>query len=303
VSCFDWRGGGGHVTTSTAARGPRTWGWSDHSLSILVALLLALATGVVAGSAPGRFRLVVLAIAGTCIVGATLTDGFVGLTVGVLSAGVYVEVTRRYGAWGPGDFPLAAVTSVLMVLLGWNAGLSVGGARRAARAVRTTVEGPDAPSQQGLFAVAHGMLRLEEEIHRARSGASPLALLLVRTSVVDAGLDSAARSSAQRSVARVVVTRTRPTDVPFASGGGEVCAILPVTDPPDAWGVLSAFLEGLDEAVFTDRAHAALAPVKDFVEVETSLVFLGPGDANAAQFLDAARASLREPLTPSGAGR
>jgi hypothetical protein len=142
------------------------------------------------------------------------------------------------------------------------------------------------------------MLRLEEEIQRARSGGLPLALMVVRTTVVDAALDSRARTSARRSIARIVVTRTRPTDVPFSSGA-EVCAILPATDPADAWVVLNAFLDGLRDAVFTDRTHGALVPVQDFVEVETSLVFLGPGDADATQFLDTAQASLRPSPKPA----
>lgn len=274
-----------------------------------LALLMALAAGAAVGSLSGPFRLVALAIAALCVVGSSLGDGFVGLAAGALAAATYVELARRYGTWGPSAFPLVAVTSALLLLLGWNAGTSVAAVRGA---VQRGAAGPGMPtgagrladpSQPGLFSLAHGMLRLDEEVHRARSGGLPLGLLVVRTTVVDAALDSPARSSARRSVARVVVSRTRQTDIPFAGEHGEICAILPVTDPADAWGVLATFLEGVDEAVFTDRAHDAISPVKDFVEVETSLVFLGPGHSTAAQLLEHARASLREPLPPTDAAR
>jgi hypothetical protein len=292
-----------------ARRRRPTWGLTDQTLTMALALLVALVTGAAVGGLSGRFRLVVLAIAGLCIAGAALGDGFVGLVAGLLAAAAYVELTRRYGTWGPGAFPLTALTSALLLLLGWNAGTSVAAVRGAAQrgAARPGVASPADrqadPLQPGLFTLAHGMLRLDEEVHRARSGGLPLGLLVVRTTVVDAALDSPARSSARRSVARVVVSRTRQTDIPFSSGHGEICAILPVTDPADAWGVLTRLLEGFDEAVFTDRAHDAIAPVKDFVEIETSLVFLGSGHATAAQLLGQAQASLREPPAPTDAGR
>lgn len=274
-----------------------------------VALLVALATGVAVGVVPGRFRLAAIAIGALCIVGAALGDGFLGLVAGLLAAAAYVELTHRFGTWGPSSFLPVAVTGALLLLLGWNTGTSVTAVRAAARpgatgpGLSTPAHHQGDPLQPGLFTVAHGMLRLDEEIHRARSGGLPLGLLVVRTTVVDAALDSPARASARRSVARVLVSRTRQTDIPFAHGQGEIGAILPVTDPADAWGVLAALLEGLDEAVFTDRAQDAIAPVKDFVEVETSLVFMGPGHSTAAQLLEHARASLREPLPPTAMGR
>ncbi len=119
-------------------------------------------------------------------------------------------------------------------------------------------------------------------------------MVVVCIDVMEA-LDAAARDSAKRSVARLLETLLRETDVPFALSPSELGAILPETSGTDAWDVVSPVLDAATHATFTVREQGERRSLAEVAEIRTGLASLTDRFYDASALLAAARTSAQVP--------
>lgn len=258
-------------------------------------------TGVLTRDERAPFHLVV-GVALVVTVGFALSlNASGGMVAGIAAAAGVIAVKQWSGAWDEDVF-LGSVESTLgLVVVGGLVGMA--GSRLRGRDV---VDGPGpAPAygSLGLLTAEVALSRLDEEIARARHHAHPLTVVLFWTDITDQTLSEGARLRAHRTVARLVESLLRETDVPFALTTDEVGAILPETDADAAWQLVGPLMDAVTRASFTVREEDRRRSLADRAELHAGLVSLSEDCADADKLMAAARRSVRqdEALSPGKA--
>jgi GGDEF domain-containing protein len=271
-----------------------TSAWTE--LHTRVALLLVVAaTGSLAGLLqPSPIPFWVATAVAITAVGALAFDAFGGVVVGLLVASGLVGTRRVTGHWEPDMFWALLLETAAVVGVGVIAGLAGDALRRA---------GTDAAAPSGLLEPVFGslglfdrdvaLIRLEEEVERARDHRRALTLLLIETDVTDPALGPQARDMAYRAVARIVESRMRDDHVPFASDVDRLGAVMPETTTPEAWQYVGEILDAVTAARFMDRASGRQRSLAEAVEVHVGITGLSRARSSPDALLDAAAASLR----------
>jgi GGDEF domain-containing protein len=281
-------------------KGRLTLGWTDRHVAVAVAVVAAGITGVLTRDERAPFHLVVgIALVVTVWLALSL-NVFGGMAAGVAAAAGVIAVKQWSGAWDEDVF-LGSVESTLgLVVVGGLVGMA--GSRLRGRGV---VDGPGpAPAygSLGLLTAEVALSRLDEEIARARHHARPLTVVLIRTDTTDQTLSQGARLRAHRTVARLLESLLRETDVPFALTTDEVGAILPETNAETAWQLVGPLMDAATRASFTVREEDQRRSLADCAELHAGLVSLSEDCADADELMAAARQSVREdkasPLGP-----
>ncbi len=275
--------------------GRLTSAWTDRHVAVALALAAAAAMGAVAMAEPAPYDVVVGVLLLLAAAAGLSTDPFGGIVSGLAAAAVAVAAKQLGGAWSPSSFATSVVTTLGLLVLGWVCGLA-GGRLRTRRGDSPADPGAAGSSPAfgslGLLTAEYALPRLEDEMARARRHGRPLAVLLVRMYVTDDSLDDRARRAARRSVARLLESLLRETDVPFALTPEEIGAILPETDTVAAWDIAGPVIEAASHASFTDRETGDRRGLADSVELHASLVALTDDLSRAEDLLRAARAAL-----------
>lgn len=268
-------------------------GWTDEHVPVALALAVAPVGGAVSMALPAPYSLVGVGATIVTALGALFLDGFGGLVVGVAAAAALILGMRLGGAWTPQSFPTSLTLVLSLVVLGWLAGLVSGGIRERRERDRSPDGAAPAYGSLGLLTAEVAEDRLEEEVLRARRHHRPLTVVVIEACITDKGLPPAARDAAYRTVARLVESELRDTDVPFALGPEEVGAILPETDVAAAWEVVGPILDAATRATFAVREHDERRELVDSAELHVGLAGMSDQLPDAATLLAAARASAR----------
>lgn len=268
-------------------------GWTDrHSLVALPAVLALVAAA--AGVAEGRIEGLLLVGAAAAVFAIGLAgDAWVGLIVGLGAAALVIFVRQAAGSWVPGAFALAAVESAALIGTGWAAGRA-GSGLRVARAFGTH-DGDEAGAvfgSIGMLPADLALVRLEEEVSRARSYRRPLSVAILAVETVDPELDADGRNEVFRAVARVAETMLREMDVPFLFAANRIGAILPETGGVAAAIATSRILEAVSTGGFIHRRRNQRQSLAGAVAVRLAVVSLTPSVRTAGDLLDRAIAAL-----------
>ena len=278
--------------------------WTDRHASVAVALVMAVVVGTALAREPFPYLVVGVVVGVLTVLLALRLDAFGGIVTGVVGAAAVILAKQMSGGWTGQAFLTSLATTLAVVGLGWATG---------AAGVRLRYRGSD-PSSHGLVAPSEGSLglltgdlavaRLEEEMGRARRHRRPLAVLLLRTEILDVSLGPAARQGAFRSVARLVETLLRETDVPFALGPDEVGAILPETDAATAWELVGPLVEAITGATFSVREAEDRRSFADAAELHVGLTAMTAQHTSGSELLAAARRAVESEAdgSPDAAG-
>ena len=272
--------------------------WTDRHTTLVVAVAL-IAVVLAAGVWEPWPAPVVLAIAAVGAFALALAfDPFVGVVVGLGAAAGSIAAKRLAGLWSPDAFVASSVETVALVLVGLVAGI----AGRQLRVAHSGSEGPapsvhgTLPGSLGLLPLDLGMLRLQEEVERARLHGRPLAVLRMSLNLsLDPGWGTPERQAIERTVARLVESLLRVTDVPFGLDGTELGAVLPETSSDEAWRVVIPILDAITAATFVVRSEADRHSVGSHADIRVGLAFLAEHGSTAEELLDAATAAVRDP--------
>ncbi len=282
----------------TPAQGPRQGqlisGWTKQHARVAALAATIVAAEAAAAYEPGYYRLTSSLVIVVTVVAALFVDGFGGIVVGVAGAAAAITLKRFTGAWTDDTFTTSLALTVALVTVAWLAGMVSSDVHN-----RPLSRDPDAPlaAAQGSLGLLPGdaaLARLEDEFIRARQHRRPLSVVVLSIHVTET-LDAVARQSASRSVARLLETLLRDTDVPFALAPSEIGAILPETSGTDAWDVISPVLDAASHATFTVREQGERRSLADVAEVRTGLASLTDRDYDASALLAAARTSAQVP--------
>lgn len=258
----------------------------------LAAACVACLAGVgEAGSVP----MWVAAAVGLTAVVSLAVDVFAGIVVGLAAAAALIAAKRITGRWEADAFALSLVETLALVVAGAASG-------RAGTALRPPDDGEEktpgilAPVFGSLGLLPHdvAMVRLEEEVDRARAHRRPLTVIIVDIEVLESLPDEAAREHPLRAVARILETRVLERDVPFAISATRLGAIFPETSALEGWIRVGAIVDAIAGAGYISRSTGARASVTDAVQVHVGLAELGPGISSADALLDAATVSVDE---------
>ncbi len=269
-----------------------TTDWTDRHAAVAPALVTAAVAGLVVAAEPTAYWPVsAVAVVGTALAALRL-DAFGGIVAGLVAAAAVVAVKQVTNGWTPDAFGASLAVTVALLATGWVTGITSGRLRDrapkdlAASSVTGSVTGP-AYGSLGLITADVAEARLDEEVARAWRHRRPLSLVLLRTRVTDEALGEGARRSAYRSVARLVETLLRDTDVPFALSREEVGAVLPETGGDEAWEVVGPLVEAVTGATFTDREDGERRSFTDCADLQVGLVTLTREHESAADLLAA----------------
>ena len=247
-----------------------------------------------------QFSLLALTAVVATIVVALFVDGFGGIVVGLAGAAAVIGFKQLGGLWTPETFLVSAGSASVLVTGAWLAGMVSSDLHG-----RTGGAEPDAgraspvSGSLGLLGYDLALARLDEEIARASTYHRPLVVAVVEIRLTDALLDDTARSSAERSVARLVETLVRETDVPFAMGPHLLGVIMPESDPATAWEVLGRVLDAATDAAFTVRESHQRLKLTDCAELHVGIVAASRKVSTAEKLVAAARlSSSMEAETP-----
>ncbi len=249
-------------------------GWTDLHALVALALTTGLIAGVVSVAHPAPYHLASAGIALLTVVAALFVDGFGGIVVGVTAAAALVAVQQIGGAWTRDNFVVSLAAVLALIALAWATGLL--SAALHGRSGGRHVGGAAQPAygSLGLLAPDMALARLDEEVARADRHHRPLAVVIMRTLVIDHSLDANARDAAERTVARLVETLLRDTDVPFSMAHDEVGAILPETTTEAAWELIGPILDAASRATFTVRGDGERRSLAEAAELHVGLAAL-----------------------------
>jgi GGDEF domain-containing protein len=270
-----------------------TWGWTEQHTYAAAAMGVAVTGALAALLDDGRYPFWVAAAVGATAVVSLAFDAFGGLLVGLAAAAAVVAVKKAGGVWAPPAFwPSLGQTAALLAT-----GLASGAAGSHLRRRPRVVAGPVATGDPGygplgLVAPDHALARLEDEVERARRHRRPLTLIRVDVDVVDGDSET----DALRAVARILESRVRDTDVPFAFAPDSLGAILPETDSVAAWDVVGPIVDAVGQATyasFSDGADGAdgRRRLSDAVQLQVRLATLGVHGDSADELVEAATGS------------
>jgi hypothetical protein len=271
--------------------------WTEFRVRFALAGAILLAAGVLVGIEHGTARIALLVLAVAVTVASLHLDAFIGVVVGLGAAAVLVGVKRWTGEWVPEALPLVAAEVSTLIVLAWVAGLLGDHLRVSLRMLSRPAPGSFVPahSSLGLLDEAPARFRLDEELQRRSRSGEPLALMLLAVDVAVDDLDDDAVLGARRAVARHVETLLRPTDVPFALSADVMGAILPATDPVDAWVLLGPLVDSAGHATFADRASGGRRIVSDCLDLHVCLVHADDETTDGRALLDHALRELGAP--------
>jgi GGDEF domain-containing protein len=274
-----------------------TSGWTERHAIVALAVVAAAVTGVLTRGEPKPFHLVVgAALIVTTIVALLLTP-FGGMVTGLAAAAAVIAIKQWWGDWDQQAFLVSLQTTVGLVVVGGLVGMVGSALRGRGRQNRHGVK--PAYGSLGLLTAETALSRLDEEIARARRHSRPLAVVLVRTDITDPTLGAAVRVRAHRTVARLVESLLRDTDIPFALDTDEVGAILPETDVNSAWQLVGPLVDAATRASFTVREDDERRSLADCAELHAGVVSLSEEVASADDLLVAARRAVRDDAGPA----
>jgi GGDEF domain-containing protein len=262
----------------------------QHRLvAILVGVVAAVAaTGAVEG---GWVALVVTVMVAGTTAAALTRQALGGLVIGLLGAAALVGARQVLGRWDVDEFWYALAQVLGVVVVGVSAG-AVGSRLRWGTGGAVAGDGPVRPAL-GLLGPDDAIVRLDEEVERARDHRRPVSLLLVDVDLLDQGLDEEGRRRALRAVARTFESRLLPSDVPFAATDDFLGAILPETGTAMAWDRVARVLDAVREVRFSGGADDRQRPLSDVVTLHIGLAGLGEGVDSVDGLFDAAARGLR----------
>jgi hypothetical protein len=267
--------------------------WTDRHLPVALALVVAVVGGAVAAAAPLPYSVVGVLLLAVTAVGALFLDALGGLVLGVVTAGGVVLSRRLGGSWTAGDFPESLALCLATVALGWLTGLASTAIRVPQDPRRDSAAPMPAYGSLGLMTAEPARARLDEEVVRARRHRRPLTVVVVGVTITDPSLDEATRTAARRTVARLVESEVRDSDVPFALDAHHVGAILPETDAAAAWDVVGPVLDAAARATFTVREYDERRRLVDCADLHAGLAGLSDRIPDADTLLEAARAAAQ----------
>lgn len=274
---------------------PLTSAWTERHtrVVVLVVAVTVAMTAAVLEEPPVTWWVAVAVVA--AVVPSLVVDALGGAVAGFIVAALLIGVRRVAGSWGEDAFVLALVETAAIVAAGVAAG-------RVGVALRPTDDGPatttTGPAVEpifgslGLLDADMGTLRLEEEVERAIDHGRPLTLAVLRIDVHDEALDAAGRTAAQRAVARLLESRVRDVDVPFALARDRLAVILPETDATAALVRVGAVLDGVSTGRFASRGEGTERALTDAVRLTVGTARLEGSTQTADALLDAAVVAL-----------
>lgn len=279
-----------------------TSGWTERHSAVAVLLVTSSAASL-AGLLDGGWIPVAVAVAVsvTALVSLAL-DMWGGAVVGLAAAAAVVAVRQTMGAWTAEDFPPAAVGAAALVGVGAAAGV-VGRQLRASSpttpGTRADVLWEPAYGSLGLLGRDGATMRLAEEVDRATRTHRPLSLALldVRASP---SLPSDAQEAALRATARLLESRSREHDVPFALAPGRLGVVLPDAAAHDAWDIVARVLTAVGTSTFVHGQNRVPQRLGDAVEVAAGIAQLRPRQGWEALLDEAAAAVDRAADDDSG---
>lgn len=278
--------------------------WTElHTGAALLAVTAAAASAAVMTQS-GTARPVLVGLVVLTVVAGLLTDGFLGLGVGVATASAAVLTIQRLGTWDNAHFTTLVVVVAALVVLGCVAGLLGASARAHRRALERGRPADVQPAMDslGILPADVAELRADEEIARARRHHRPLTVLTLDVAPRSDGADGAADAASEaalhasrRAVARLVEHRLRRSDAPFALDAGLVAAVLPETDARGGEALAELLLQEAPLMSVRDRGHGGAVEVGSVAAVRCGVVELADRHTSARDLLDEARRSLRSP--------
>ncbi len=275
----------------------RSWRSTQGAALVVATAAVVLALGLLAGQDGPRVALVSALVTMAVGAAAAMLDGLLGMFVGLFGSVLVVAAHRAWGGWDVGDVAQA----VLVIGLGWAAGMTGSYARRTARHLATPPHGAVTPSLHtlGLLDAASARLRIDEELHRRAGTDRALTVVLIRLDVLgDLAVDEPVHRSVTKAVARAVESSTRETDVPFALTEEILGVVLPDTGEGHAWRVLGRLVQDTLATSFAHRADGGRVRLRDAVALHTVLVTADESTRTADHLLGPGRTrveSLSEP--------
>lgn len=269
-----------------------TWGWTEHHTAVAVLLTVACGSTLV-GLLDGGW--VPLAVAVAAIVTglvALLLDAWGGAVVGLAAVGALVATRRAGSAWTREDFVPAAVEALGLLLTGAVAGAVASRLRDRPGATVPLSPWRAVHGSLGLLDADAAMARLEEECARSARHGHPVTLALLEVVVTAPDLSAEALSSVERSVARLVESRAREQDVPFALSADRFGIVFPESGSDAAWDVVGDIVQATDTATFTHGERRAPRPVTQVAWVCAGIAQHGSGRDTWQTMLDAAAQSV-----------
>lgn len=267
-------------------------GWTRQHARSAALMVVTAAAGALAVVEESPFSLLALTAAVATIAVALFVDGFGGIVVGLVGAAMVIGFKQLGGLWTPETFLVSSGSAALLVSGAWLAGMVSSDLHsRTGGAVHDALGASPFSGSLGLLGYDLALARLDEEIARASTHHRPLVVAVVDIRLTDARLDDAARIAAGRSVARLVETLVRETDVPFAIGPHLLGVIMPESDPATAWEVLGRVLNAAEEAEFTVRESDQRLKLTDCAELHVGIVAANMRFSTAARLVEAARPS------------
>lgn len=271
-----------------------TSAWTELHTAAAVTVVVTCSAMLVGLTETTPYSLIVAgAVALTAAVSLALSP-LAGLTVGLAAAAAVIAAKQALDAWTGDTFWTSLTETVAFLAVGVTAGWL--GSRLRRSGTTRPASSSDVPGAAhgslGLLPADVAMARLEDETDRAGRYRRPLALLVVQASVTDRTASPEAIDAAHRAVARLLESRLRATDVPFALTRDRLGAILVETDRAGAWQVAGPMLESLQETRFVTRSDGRSHDLADLVDLELGIATLGTRVRSAAGLLDLALSSI-----------
>ncbi|MGI9180299.1 MAG: hypothetical protein ACR2H9_07365 [Longimicrobiaceae bacterium] len=281
--------------------------WTEAHARLLPVLVTAAVGTAVAAWGDDLWLALAISVlfAATAVVGLTF-EPFIALVVGLVGAACMILLEQLSGVWVRPAFAASALQTAFFIATGLLAGIAGNALRRIpirAGEASASLEEPTIFYSLGLLRSDLGELRLEEEVERARLHHRPLAILRVVTDLrEEAGLSPAEQGGLYRTVARLVGSMLRPTDVPFAYEECRLGAILPETHAAGALLVLSPIVDAVTHATFLVRSKGGGLCLHDYARVYFAFALFPEHGETAAELLEVTHAAVQGYREQSGIG-
>ena len=275
--------------------GRLTSGWTDRHRQVALAqaaAVIAMSGAVIEG------RPVAFWVAGAVVVAVLVSlpfDSFAGIVVGLACAAGLIAVKRATGRWEDDVFEASLIETLGIVLAASASGRAGAGLRDplVREDPSTRADGAPAPvfGMLGLLSYDLALTRLEDEVARAREHRRPLTVLILDIHVEGGVVDASEHGAVLRAVARILDTRLRDRDVPFAITPERLGAILPETTRGAAWERVGAIVDALGAATFMSRLDEERRPLRDAARIQAGIAEFVASES-AEGLLDLASAGI-----------
>ena len=291
-------------------RGRVTTAWTEAHSTVAAAVATAALSGFAVVYQPAPMHLPVIGVLLVCVLLSLLTNGFVGLSVGLVGAAAVVALHRWLGTWHSLDFVPTLVVAVLVVGASWTAGACGAQLRDLWQRMGAPTEG--AGGSLGLFSREAAEFRLSEEVGRAWDFSRPLSVAMINLRFHD-GVEWADRAAASRAVGRLVESGLSDVDTPFDNtagrssasadngnpvghGDAEFGALLPERSSADAWQAIGPIVASARTATYVVRDPATDQPDRrnllDISDISVGVVALTRSSTPVSLIESARRAAL-----------